>query len=420
MIIELPYGKNENLRFTIPDNNLLFKVDRTATPAVQNPEIAIRDSLRNPVGTLPLKDLVKHKKKILIVVDDITRPTPQNLILPVLINELKIGGLKDENIEILIALGTHRKMNLKEMKEKYGNEVVECVTITNHDCKDEKELVEINKIKGFPIVINKRVLEADFVIGVGNIVPHCYAGWGGGGKIIQPGVSGEKTTGFTHLMAAKTRPIVNIMGKLDQPIRRVIDYIAIKSGLSFIVNTVLNHEDNVSYVVAGNPVKAFKIGVDYASKIYCPKIPDYADIVVVSSYPNDIDYWQASKAAAYASACTKQNGCIVLITPCHEGIAPTHPIFKERALLGYWENLRDIEKGEIEDLVGAADLLSHGQLLERVDVICYSRGLSEEDKALLGFKHVKSIDEAIEMAFKNHGKESKIGVIRCGEILPKI
>lgn len=420
MEIELPYGRDRNLGFTIPDKNLLFKAEKTRDSIILSQEAAIEDAIRNPMGTPPLKELVKRKRRIAIVVDDITRPTPQKVILPVLINELKRGGSREENIEIIIALGTHRKMSVKEMKDRYGDEVTSNITITNHDCKDENELIEVGKIKNFPIAINKRVLGADLVIGAGNIAPHCYAGWSGGGKIVQPGVSGEKTAGFTHLMAAKTRPIGSIVGRLDQPIRRAIDDMAIKSGLRFIINTVLNHEGKISKAVAGDPIKALRIGVNYASKIYCPKIPDYADIVVVSSYPNDIDYWQASKAAAYASTCLKQNGCIILITPCPEGVAPTHPVFKERALLSYWKNLGDIEKGEIKDLVGAADLLSHGQLLEHAEVICYSDGLSREDKALLGFKHTESVDEAIDMALENHGEKSKIGVLCCGEILPKI
>jgi nickel-dependent lactate racemase len=420
MEIELPYGKGRNVKLTIPDKNFLFKAEKIVDSIVPNQEVAIRDSIRDPIGTPPLAELTTREKKIVIVVDDVTRSTPQKIILPVLIDELKRGGSREENIEIVIALGTHRKMSLKEIRDRYGDEVVDHVTISNHDCREENELIEVDKINGFPIMINKKVLEADFVIGVGNIAPHCYAGWSGGGKIIQPGVSGEETIGFTHLMAAKTRPIVNIMGRLDQPIRKAIDDIAIKSRLRFVVNTVLDHEGKISKVVAGDPIKAFETGVGYASKIYCPKIPDHADIVVVSSYPNDIDYWQASKAAAYASACVKKNGCIILITPCPEGVAPTHPIFRDRASLSYWKNLEDIEKGEIDDLVGAADLLSHAQLLEHAEVICWSDGLSREDKTSLRFKNVGSIDEAVAMALKKHGEKSKIGVLCCGDILPRI
>ena len=106
MEIELPYGKDRNLKFTIPDKNLLFRAEKTIDSIVSNQEVAIRDSIRNPIGTPALEEVAKRKRKIAIVVDDVTRSTPQKIILPVLIDELKRGGSREENIEILIALGT--------------------------------------------------------------------------------------------------------------------------------------------------------------------------------------------------------------------------------------------------------------------------------------------------------------------------
>jgi nickel-dependent lactate racemase len=173
-------------------------------------------------------------------------------------------------------------------------------------------------------------------------------------------------------------------------------------------------------MVTGDPIKAFREGVRVARRIYCPKVPDHTDIVIVSSYPADIDYWQALKALIYASIAVKQGGTIVLITPCPERISPTHPILRERATMGYDENLRAIEKGEIDDLVAGADLLLHAQVLERSEVICYSDGLTEEDKEALGFRHASTLDEALKMAFKSQGREARIGILKCGEILPVV
>ncbi|GAF99248.1 unnamed protein product, partial [marine sediment metagenome] len=121
---------------------------------------------------------------------------------------------------------------------------------------------------------------------------------------------------------------------------------------------------------------------------------------------------------AYASLAVKQGGTMVLITPCHEGISPIHAILKERATLTYIENLEAIDKKEIDDLIAGAVLLVHAQILERAEVICYSNGLTEEDKKALGFKHASTVEEAMEMAFKSQGKDAKVGILKCGEILP--
>jgi len=142
--------------------------------------------------------------------------------------------------------------------------------------------------------------------------------------------------------------------------------------------------------------------------------------VTVSSYPADIDFWQAAKPLDYASVAVKKGGTIILVTPCPDRISPMHPIFEERATLGYDENLRAIGSRELDDPVVGGALLLHAQMLERAEVICYSDGLTEDDKAALGFQHASTMNEAVEMAFKSQGRDAKVGVLKCGEILPMI
>ena len=421
MQVTLPYGKEKIVTPEIPDKNIYFLIDRGEVPALKNPGEDIGRELRNPIGSPPLSEMVKPKDRVVILGDDMTRPTPQDIIIPVLLNELNAAGVPDENIEVIIALGTHRYMNEREIRGKYGDEVVERVPVINHDYKDLKNLVDMGKTEsGIPISVNKKVYDADFVIGVGNIVPHCYAGWGGGGKIIQPGISGEETTAMTHIMAGRVRPVSKLIGRLDHKVKEEIDAVALKAGLNLIVNTVLNQEDKIAHVVVGDPVKAFREGVKAAEKIYCPAVPGQADIVIVSSYPADIDFWQAAKPLDYASVAVKKGGTIILVTPCPDKISPMHPIFRERATLGYDENLRAIESRELDDPVVGGALLLHAQMLERAEVICYSDGLTEDDKAALGFQHASTMNEAVEMAFKSQGRDAKVGVLKCGEILPMI
>lgn len=420
MNINLPYGKEQIINVGIPDENIVFVADRIDAPAFANPEEEMRKALSTPIGTKPLRELVRGKDNVVIVGDDNTRPTPQMVIVPALLDELNAAGIPDERIKVVVALGTHRKMGEHEIKDKYGEEVFERVAVVNHDCKDSSKLVEIGIAEaGIPVRVNKVVYDADFVIGVGNIVPHCLAGWGGGGKIIFPGVCDEDTVALTHLEASKVRPLSQIMGTLDNKIRRKMDAVAVKAGLKLIINTVLNQEDKICYLAVGDPVKAFKEGVKAAEQIYCPEIPALADIVVVSSYPADIDYYQASKAILYATLAVKHGGTIVLVTPCYEGVSPIHPVIRERATLTFDENLKAVINNEIHDLIAASVLLLHAQALERAEVVCYSTGLSENDKKALGFRHAKTVEEAMELAFENQGKNAKVGILKCGEILPR-
>lgn len=421
MRVLLPYGKEKSVSLEIQERNFCFLADRMEAPALREPSEEIRNALKNPIGTPPLSKIVHPKDRVVVLADDVTRPTPQKILLPVLLDELNAVGVPDRNIEIVVALGTHRMMSEGEIRERFGEETVDRVPVINSDWRNPESLVDLGETEsGTPISLNKRVHEANFVIGVGNIVPHCYSGWGGGGKIIQPGVCGEETTARTHFMAGRFRPISEVAGTLDNAVRKEIDAVALRSGLSFIVNTVLNSREEVSRIVAGHPIQAFGEGVKAARKIYCPRVPSYADVVVVSSYPADIDYWQAHKSACYAHALVKPRGTIVLITPCPERISPMHPTVRERGTIGYDENLEAALKGEVEDLIAMGALLIHAQILERAEVICYSDGLTESDKEALGFRPADMLQEAIEMAIKSQGKNAKIGVLRCGEIAPTV
>ena len=423
MEIKLPYGSEKIIATEIPDENVYYIADRSGAPAPRELAKRIDEGLKKPIGVPPLSRMVNKNSKAVVLVDDVTRPTPQRSILPALLNGLNEARVPDKNIEIIIALGTHRAMSQPEIEDRYGKEVIERVSIINHDYKDEKNLARMRKTRlGTPIRVNKRVREADFVIGVGNIVPHCYAGWAGGGKIVQPGVCGEETTEMTHLLAAELIRNGWLAGKLEgNEVRREIEAVALNAGLKFVVNTVLNREDEVCHLVIGDPIKAFKEGVKTAEKMYCPKVPGYADIIIVSSYPADIDYWQAEKALSYAMMGVKPGGTVIFVTPCPERISPIHgELFKERAKLSYEENLRAIKSGEVNDVIGGAGVLIHAQLMERAEVICYSDGLKEEYKEALGFKHASTVEEAVEMALKSQGEKAKIGVLACGDIIPLI
>jgi len=415
----LPFGYHQKVEFDIPDKNLTYYVERKKLPSDPDVRGSVTEAVKKPIGIPPLSQLAKRGDKVVVLVDDLTRPTPQNELLPPVLEELCGGGLRADNVEIMIALGTHRQMTDAEIVDHLGPEVAERFEVTNSDYKDEKRLVNLGTTElGIPALVNKTVVNADLVLGVGNIVPHNAAGWGGGGKIILPGVCGEDSVGMLHIAAGKVVPIGKLVATLDNSMRRDINVIARRAGLKAIVNTVLNNEDKVVRVLAGDPEKAFSEGVAMARQVYCKDVPELADIVIFSTYPADIDYWQAMKALDFAHVGVRRGGTIVLITPCTERISPTHPTFKVRATEEYSKLLQAVNRKEFEDLPAAGALLMHSQMLERAKIICYSTGFTEEDKKALGFDHASTVDEAIRMAFKRHGEHAKVGVMECGEVVP--
>lgn len=414
----IPYAR-ENVAFDVPDRNLAFFVHRSKLPATENVSQSIVEAMKAPYGIPPFSKLASGKDRIIVLVDDVTRPTPLKKILPPTLQQICAEGTKADKIKIIIGLGTHRPMSDAEIEDHLGSEIVENFEISNHNYKDDRQLVNLGTTElGIPAVVNKEVIDADFVLSIGNIVPHNAAGWGGGAKMILPGVSGEESVGMLHIAAGKVKPVGDLVATLDNPMRRDINMIAKKAGLKAIVNTVLNNEDETVRVVAGEPEEAFNLGVKTARSVFCQNVSELADVIVFSTYPADIDYWQAMKALDFAHVGVKKGGTIILVTPCPERISPMHSVLSQYATKSFKEILEAIEKKTIKDLPAAGALLMHAQILEHASIICYSTGLTEEDTRSLGFEWASTIEEAMRKAMKRHGDDARIGVLECGEVVP--
>lgn len=263
--ISLPYG-NREIAVELSEKNILCVSSPSDVSSVSDEAEEARRAIRKPFGCKSLFEHVKPSDKVVIVSDDNTRITPVHRIIPVCLDDLNESGVEDGNITVITALGTHRQMTDEEVKAKFGNKVLRRVEIRNHDFQNLEKLVDLGTTpQGTPISINKDVMEADFVIGIGNIVPHHISGWAGGAKIIQPGVSGEATTAETHLLGVRQSHC--LLGETENVVRSEMEMIAQKAGLKAIVNTVLNREGKIVRVVAGDPVEAFRMGVEEARKV---------------------------------------------------------------------------------------------------------------------------------------------------------
>lgn len=405
----------------IPKKEFLYHI----SPKVEKGgalEDKLRESLSDPEGEDPLTEIDLEGSKVVLIADDLTRPTPQKEVMPLLLDNLNEAGVEDDDLTILIALGTHRYMEEEEILERFGEEVVDRVDVVNHRWRNEENLVDLGTTKDdIPIEVNRLAVEADYLIGVGSIVPHVQAGWGGGCKILQPGICSDRTTQKTHLLSARQDDYLGLAGRVENPVREKIEDIAFEAGLDFVVDVIFDGEGKVVDVVSGHPVEAHRRGVERASDIFVRDIPELADIVVVEAYPAEVDYWQGIKALAYAQRGVKEGGKSILVADFEEGISPIHTEVVENAQKSPEEIWRMWEEGDLEDGVGVAALILHAEVTKHSDTVCVSSGMSEEEKDKLGFGSASSLEEALDNAREDISGKPEIGIIeKGGDVLPKV
>jgi len=405
----------------VPDRQLMgvYEPVRVPKEEVGDPREVLEAALAKPVGVPRLAEQLRAGRTVTIVVDDITRTTPTEQVLRALIPELEKAGIHREDITILLALGTHRDMTEDEIRSRLGDEVTSRYRVVNHHARVESELVHCGStVRGTEAIVNRVAADADFLIGCGHVVPHRVAGFSGGGKIVNPGVSSEKTVGQMHWLSAQF-PNEKITGVRDNPVRTEIDGVAKLAGLKFILNVVQDGAGRIVQAVAGDFIEAHREAVYESRRIYGVGLPELADIVVADSYPSDIDMWQAVKAAFACGLAVKTGGTIILVTPCPERISPMHPFVTEH---GYarWREVKDLaDKGAITEMVAATHIVETGEVLDRARVILVSAGIDAELAERVGFGWAPSVQAAVDMALADAGPSASVAVLhQASELAP--
>jgi len=322
---QIPCGKN-SISIQIPDDVPVRQVESRKIAPVPDVKRAVEESLSRPIGTKRLRELVNPNQTVALVVTDITRQLPEEMILPLLVRELEAGGVKKRDITAIVATGTHRSNAPEELYRKFG-EIVNQISFINHDPYDANGLVDLGtSLSGIPLVFNRAVAQADIRISTGVIETHLFAGYSGGVKSIAVGVAGEKTIATTHnyQMLQQTR-----LGIIEgNAFRGFLTDATQAIGLHFIVNVVQTGKKEVVKVVAGDPVKAFHEGVKTARHLYEVEIDQPGDIVVSGvTYPKSRDLYQATRAANVVAfgprPVVTKGGTIIIPASCEDGCG--HP-----------------------------------------------------------------------------------------------
>ena len=421
MRIRFPYHEPAIASARIDDDRLMGVFGpRMPRPPEAGVARLVAEALKAPIESPPLGNLVRPESRIVLLVDDITRTTPIDRMLPPVLDELARAGVPDGSISAVIALGTHRPMTRKEIEAKCGVQNTRRIEFVNHAWQTPSELAHIGRTElGFDILVNRRVVEADLVIGFGHIVPHSNVGFSGGGKIVMPGVSGQVTLDQTH-WASVTIPLDELMGRRDNPIRAAIDEIARRAGMRFIVNVVPRPDGLVQQVFCGDVTEAHRRGCELSRQIYGVPIPSRADIVVVDSAPADIDLRQATKGVISGSLAAKRDGVVVLITPCPEGVAPQFPEYEEIGFRPIAQIRSLIEQGRISGVAGET-LAGIGQLLAGgLTVVLASPGVKPEVARRMGFLYEPSAQTAIDRARALRPNGTMLVLTHGGEALPVV
>ena len=413
----LPYGDRE-LAVCLPASNLYASLSpRPATPC-SDPVAEVRRALQAPIGTPPLAVAVRGARRVVILADDLTRQTPVAVIIPLLLDELNAGGVHDEQVDVLIALGTHRPMSQEEIQARFGARVTGRVRVLNSPWRDAAQLADLGVTSnGTPIQVGRLAMEADLVIGLGTIVPHHIAGYSAGAKIVQPGISGAATTGATHYLSTRTRR--SYLGSLENPVRAEMEAIAERVGLRAVLNVVLDHAGHLVSAFYGDLRLAFRAGVALARRIYGVPLPGQADVVIAGSHPCDIEFWQAHKSLYPADLAVRKGGTIIVVTPCPEGVSVTHRDMLNFTALDAEEIQNLIDQGTIDDVVSGALALAWAKVRRRASVSLVSDGISDEEARALGFTPFASLDDAVGAALRRHGSQAKVTVLtHASETLP--
>ncbi|MBN1291059.1 MAG: nickel-dependent lactate racemase [Candidatus Latescibacteria bacterium] len=414
-----PYNYLEPLE--IPEKNLIGIFEAGQDKPDASPEKIVTKALQNPIGVPRLSELAEQTNRVLILCDDQTRYTPAYQVIPHILDELHSGGLTDDRIRILIASGTHRLMTYKELVVKLGASIIETFEVEQHlhDVRDELFPLDVSH-KNAEFLVNRRLKEADLIIGVGNIVPHCIKGFSGGSNIILPGVSGSDAIGAMHWLNLDQFG-EDILGIRDNKVRRLIDEVAEKAGLNYIVNTIVNNDMEIIHCVAGNPYEAHRKGAELASRVFNVNIPCRADIVLFDAYKNDLDFWQTSKGIIPAYVCMKQDAVVIDVADCPEGICHNIPDVGKYGFKDL-DIIMDLHNRKVFHPVVTHFLVSiYRVVTERGRCIMVSNGISRESAEHTGLLYAKTPQEALDHALEIKGKDASIIVLRhAGNICPVI
>ncbi len=389
------YYNGQPLTFDLPDGwDLLAMSEPRDVPAAPNVAALLREGLENPVGMAPLSEVIGalETRTAVIISEDQTRPSSVGMVAVPLIDELNRLGIGDEDIEVVIGRGTHRAITQEEMRVKLGDSVVSRVKVSVHDPDDKDNLVNVGSTsRGTPCWANRKVVEAGFSVGIGTINPHYFAGYGGGPKIVLPGISGRDTIRDNHVLI---REPGTIQGNMEgNPLWEDMLEAARLVGLDMKIDCLLNAEKKIYKLFVGDVDAEQKEAVRALTEVYGAPVPRAADVTITSAFPLETDLIQSGKSILLADDMTKPGGTVILLSACPDGAGPLmYETLAERP--GPDQVVDWIAEGKASTTGGPmASRLR--RLLAAKSLMVVTDGLTPKQLADMEMGHATSIEDAI-------------------------
>ncbi len=392
----------DSIPVTVPDQATLLEM-KPVSP-LSDPEAAVSHSLEQPVASPPLAELARGKHSACIVISDITRPVPNRLILPPMLQTLEAAGIERDNIIILIATGMHRPNVGQELESLVGPEIKGNYRIINHYCRKPEEVREIDRIEGAPIEINVHYLEADLKILTGLIEPHFYAGYSGGRKAILPGISSYETMKFMHSFQVIDHPGVancvldgNIFHDYGLRVTRTV-------GADFILNVVINSDRELCGVFGGHYDQAHLRGCQMVREHSVVEVEEEADLVITSGggAPLDATLYQVSKGLTCAKDMLRKGGTIVIAAECSEGLGSSEFCGIMQSVCSpqeFFDHYCEPDNFVIDQWCAQNiyQALDHAG-----EVYIFSPGLSRDDLAKTGMIKIDDVQSVVDRLLPDH------------------
>lgn len=382
--------------------------------ALEDPKQGFVDAVCNPIGSKPLKELVKPSDRVVIATSDGTRPVPNKQLIPWLLDELPV--LEDQ-VTVLVGTGTHRPNTDEELLDMFGEVVMKRVKIVNHDAFDELGNEQVGKTEsGTPVVLNKIYLQADFKIAVGFIEPHFFAGFSGGPKAVAPGVASIDTIFRLHRAELIGDPN-STWGVLDEnPLHTEIREAVALSPPDFMVNVTLNAEKKISNYYVGDYRDAHVKGCAdvKASAMVAVKQPFPVVVTSNSGFPLDQNLYQTVKGLSAAARIVNEGGKIFVASECSDGV-PNHGNFASLMLEGQTPDdvIRSVYAQEPVLDQWQAQVLSN--VLKRADVNVFT-AMNAGDVRNCKMSVVDDLDDAVQAEVKALGGDARVAVLPDGPL----
>jgi nickel-dependent lactate racemase len=419
--------ERKKIDFSLPKGwNLISAEDKPPVPGVTDPVQEIRRALDHPIGSPKIEELARPGMEVALLFDDLQRPTPVHLALPEILNRLNRAGIPDNRISGICSLGTHPIPTLEQLKKKVGEEVFSRLQgrIFPHDPHTSDNVIIGRTHRGTLVEINPRVAFSDLIIGVGECMPHPVAGFGGGYKIIMPGVCSYRSVASHHFTWMRHRNSkVNLLDG-NSFYEEIVDAGRL-SRLAFKLDFIINDKKEVIRAFAGNPIAEHREASHYSASLYTIPLSKLADVTITSAFPLEVGV-QATKALTMAGFCTRSGGAIIWVAPQKEA-GSIMPLIKE---MGSSESASDFHRrliqGDVPDHLKSfgisyiMQVVYFKELAEKFNVVHVTEGLSPDQVKMMKFSYASNIQEAINQVSEKMPKADVAVFPSGGNIIPEV